>query len=139
MHLRSRLILPAALSALLTACANTGVPDDDIGQLLVGPDKFVLYNCPDIARAAREISNRQRKLEALMARASADSGGRMVSAIAYRPEYLQARGEMNVLRQTAREKNCAFVPGAETPPGQAGGGAVSLPPPLETRPQAPTR
>jgi hypothetical protein len=139
MHLRSHLILPAALCALLAACANTGVPDDDIGQLLVAPDKYVLYNCPDIARTAKAIASRQRKLEALMAQANADSGGRMVSAVAYRPEYLEARGEMNVLRQTAREKNCDFLPGAGAEPAATGGGAVSLPPPLETRPQAPAR
>ncbi len=146
MTLRIHFIVAATLAALLSACANTGVPDDDWGQLLVAPDKYVLYNCPDIEREAKQVATRQRKLEALMAQASTGSGGRMVSAIAYRPEYLEARGQMNVLRQAAREKKCTFVPGADTfvpgadtAPGPAGGNAVSVPPPLETRPQAQAR
>ena len=34
--------------------------------------------------------------------------------MAYRPEYLQLRGEMDQLRKTAGEKNCKFVPGGRT-------------------------
>jgi len=98
-----------------------------MARLLVAPDKFVLYECPDIARKAKEITARQRKLEKLMAQASADSGGRMVSAVAYRPEYLVARGEMNDLRQTALEKRCNFVPGAGDALGQADTDEVTEP------------
>jgi hypothetical protein len=111
MHLHFRVILLTAFCPLVTACANTAVPDDDMARLLVAPDKFVLYNCPDIAREAKQITARQRELEKLMAKAGADPGGRMVSTFAYRPEYLVVRGEMLDLRQTAIEKNCNFVPG----------------------------
>jgi len=119
MHLRHHLIVAVALSAPLAACANTGVPDDDIARLLVAPDKFVLYECPDIARKGKEIVARQRKLEKLMAQASTDSGGRMVSTVAYRPEYLIARGEMIDLRRAALEKRCNFVPGTGGAPASA--------------------
>jgi hypothetical protein len=149
MHLRHHLIVPAVLSALLAACANTGVPDDDIARLLVAPDKFVLYECPDIARKAKEIVARQRKLERLMAQASADSGGRMVSAVAYRPEYLVARGEMIDLRAAALEKKCNFDPAlvnaaegddeavAAAPDRADEEPATLFPPPPEIHPRAP--
>jgi hypothetical protein len=139
MDLRFHLILLAALPALLSACANTGVPDDDMARLLVAPDKFVLYRCPDIAEKAKEVAKRQRKLEALMAQASIDSGGRMVSAVAYRPEYLVARGEMNDLRQEAIAKKCDFVPGEGAAPGESEGQSVILPPPPANHPRAPAR
>lgn len=133
------MILLVALPALLSACANTGVPDDDVARLLVAPDKFVLYRCPDIARKAKEVAKRQRKLEALMAQASIDSGGRMVSAVAYRPEYLVARGEMNDLRQAAIEQKCNFVPGPDMATGESDDETVTLPPPPANHPRAPAR
>ena len=139
MHLRSQLILLAALSALVSACANTGVPDDDMARLLVAPDKFVLYNCPDIAEKAKQIVKRQRELEALMAKAGIDSGGRMVSAVAYRPEYLVTRGEMNDLREEAIAKHCNFVPGAGVAPVGSDNETVILPPPPANHPRAPAR
>jgi hypothetical protein len=54
-------------------------------------------------------ANRQRQLEELTAKANAGSGGQIMSAVAYRPEYLQLRGEMNELRRTSAEKKCKPV------------------------------
>jgi hypothetical protein len=50
----------------------------------------------------------------LMAKAETGPGGQLASAMAYRPEYLQLRGEMDQLRKTAGEKNCKFEPGGRT-------------------------
>jgi hypothetical protein len=101
----------AALAALmLSACAMS---DDKVGRLLVAPDKFVLYTCPEIAEKAKTTAARESELERLMAKAGPETDGRLVSTIAYRPEYLSLRGEMNELRSAAAAKNCKFVPGAE--------------------------
>jgi hypothetical protein len=46
-----------------------------------------------------------------MTKAGVDTGGRLVSSMTYRPEYLQLRGQMEQLRKTAGEKNCNLSPG----------------------------
>jgi hypothetical protein len=72
-----------------------------------------------MADEAREITNRQNELAALMRKAETDAGGRFVSAQAYQPEYNLMRGRMDVLRKTAAEKNCNLsggVSGASGPP-----------------------
>lgn len=95
---------------MLAGCASP----ESAGSFLVAPGKYTLYNCPQLAEAAQENSKRQRELEMLMAKAGPDSGGALISSIAYRPEYAQLRGEMNELRKTAADKDCKFVPVAET-------------------------
>lgn len=104
--------LAVSLVALtLTACA--GGNDDAAARFLVAPGKYTLFNCAQLAEQGTKNIKRQHELEGLMARAGAGSGGQMVSAVAYRPEYLQLRGEMEDLRQTAVDKKCKFVPGEE--------------------------
>jgi hypothetical protein len=63
-------------------------------------------------------------LEALMARAGPGTDALLVSAVAYRPEYLAVRGEMNELRAAAATKKCDFVPGEEKPGAPSSGAAV---------------
>jgi len=113
------LVAAALLAASLAGCTTSGgSPDDKMGRLLVAPDKFVLYSCAELAERATTIAERQRELEGLMAKAGADAGGRLVSSIAYRPEYIEHRGEMNELRAAAAAKNCK-LPAMDTPGGRA--------------------
>ena len=101
----------AALAALaLAGCAS----EEAASQFLVRPDKYVLYSCAELATASQTTLTRQHELEMLMAKAEAGPGGQLASAMAYRPEYLQLRGEMDQLRKTADEKNCKFMPGGRT-------------------------
>jgi len=116
-----RMVAAALLSALLSAC---GTSDDTIGRFLVAPDKFVLYSCAELAERATALAERQRELERLIAKAGDDAGGRLVSTVAYRSDYVSVRGEMNELRTAAAAKNCKLAPGAENPGGRAGGSAV---------------
>lgn len=109
---RIPLMIGAVASALLSGCAAS---DDTSGRFLVQPDKYQLYSCRELAEAAQAVSVRERELEALMTKAGPDASGRFVSDIAYRPEYLQLRGQMNEIRRTSTEKKCKFNPG--TPPG----------------------
>jgi hypothetical protein len=111
MAITSRVIFLNAIFA--TALAGCAVSDDSAGRFLVTPDRYVLYNCTQLARAAQATLSRQRKLEMLMAKAEIDSVGVLVSSGAYRPEYAQLRGMMNELQKTAADKNCKFAPGAE--------------------------
>jgi hypothetical protein len=101
----------ALAAGLLAGCAAN--EQDSTSRFLVAPGKYVLFNCAQIKQTAEKNSERQHELEALMARAGEGSAGRLVSAVAYKPEYYQLRGEMADLRQTAADKKCKFVPSAE--------------------------
>jgi hypothetical protein len=108
---RSFLVTGLLAASLLAGCAAT---DDSAGRFFVQPDRYVLYNCKELAEAAQAIGVRQGELERLMTRAGSDSSGQFVSNLAYRPEYAQLHGQMNELRRTASEKNCK-IPAALGP------------------------
>ena len=107
-----RLAALALAAGLLAGCAGTtGTEADSTSRFLVAPGKYVLFDCAHIKQQAQDNAKRQRELEGLMAKAGDSASGRMVSAMAYKPEYFQLRGEMADLRQTAIDKKCPFVPG----------------------------
>lgn len=110
---RARLLIVIFAVGVLAGCATS---DDGAGRFLVQPDKYQLYSCRELAEAAQAIGTRERELEGLMTKAGPDASGRFVSTVAYRPEYLQLRGQMNELRRTAAEKKCKFGPDAASGP-----------------------
>jgi hypothetical protein len=108
--------LAAALSsAALCGCAS----EDAAGRFLVTPDKFVLYNCAQLSDAAQANFSRQQVLEKLVAKAGTGSSAVIVSDLAYRPEYLQLRGEMNEMRKAAAEKKCKPIANTTSPTGRS--------------------
>src|SRR5689334_5773938 len=80
---------------LLSGCAS----EDTMGRFLVEPDRYVLYNCTELATAVQTNANRQHELELLIAKAGSGTGAQLMSSAAYRPEYVQLRGEMTQLRK----------------------------------------
>jgi hypothetical protein len=117
---RNVALLLLAAAALLSAGGPSFAYDDNdasLSRFLVAPGKYVLFNCQQLAQQAKVNMDRQRELEGLMAK----SGSALANAIAYRPEYLQLRGEMDDLRQEAADKKCKFVPGARAPQSQSDG------------------
>src|SRR5262245_6073023 len=104
------IFLNAIVATVLAGCA---ISDDGVDRFLVKPDRYILYNCPQLARAAQATGSRLRELERLKAKAETDSVGVLVSSAAYGPEYAQLRGMMNELQKAVVDKNCKFVPGAE--------------------------
>lgn len=118
-------IFAALLAALsIAGCATNASSDAAAERFLVAPGKYVLFNCTQIGQEAGENMQRQRELEALMMRAGPSSAGQLVSAVAYRPEYLQLRGQMTNLQRTAVDKKCKFVPGEGTAARATSGGAI---------------
>ena len=110
------MLLAVCLAGCTTSDDST-VPDDRVGRFLVAPDKFTLYNCPELAVRAKANSAREKELHGLMAKAGPGADGRLVSTIAYRPEYLELRGEMNELRQHRRRQELQIRAGEWTSPG----------------------
>jgi len=103
MRLFRSVFISAAVAALLTSCSGT---EDDISSFLTDQDKYDFYSCPQIAQNLESATKRVRELERVMATASRGTGGDVVNAVTYRPEYLTQRGNMNVLIKTARQKHC---------------------------------
>jgi hypothetical protein len=112
-----RAIIGAALTAL--ALAGCAMSDDSLSSFLVAPGKYVLFTCDDLARTAKTTQSRQKELEQLMAKASTDTGGRLISDATYGPEYATTRGQMKELRAAAAERKCNFVPGNDNPAAPA--------------------
>lgn len=107
--------LMLTLGPVLAGCgAGGGNPDDTFSRFLVAPDKYVLYNCAQLEEVSAGFTLREKELVALSAKAGSGSGGRFVTAMVYRPEYLELRGNMNEVRSAAAAKQCTFTPGAET-------------------------
>lgn len=105
----------ALMAAALSGCGS----EDTASQFFVTPDKFVLYNCVQLSDAAQTNFARQQVLEKLMAKAGTTSGAEIVSDLAYRPEYLQLRGEMNELRKATVAKNCKPILNTTSPTGRS--------------------
>ncbi len=107
-----RILIAALIAAALGGCTS----EDNTARFLVEPDKYVLFSCAEMAAQMQANAARQRVLEELTAKASTTTSGQVMSTVAYRPEYLQLRGEMNELRRTSAEKKCKpvtiVVPGA---------------------------
>lgn len=113
-------MVAALAAAALCGCAS----EDSAGRFLVTPDKFVLYNCAQLSDAAQANFTRQQELEKLMAKAGTGGGAVIVSDLAYRPEYVQLRGEMSELRKATAAKNCKPITSTSSPTGRASDQAV---------------
>ena len=101
-------IFAAALAALaLSGCAMS---DERAINLMVGEGAYTTYSCDDIARAIKAHVDRINQLRGLMAKAETGPGGDMVNAIAYRPEYLELRGELQELQRSATNRRCPAPP-----------------------------
>jgi len=100
-----------ALAALLGGAVMASADDDTISNFLVAPGKYILFNCQQLDVQAKANQRRIAELEALMAK----SGSEFANAVAYRPEYLQLRGEMTDMRREAADKKCKTTPGASAP------------------------
>jgi|ERR1700688_2402384 len=127
-HLRRSAVVAicgAVAVCVLSACAAPGGnSDDQMARFLVAPGKYVLYSCDELARQAQASAARKKELEQLMAKASSDAGGRMISNAAYGSEYTMVRGELIELHNAANERNCNAAPGAGNPSGRASDNAI---------------
>ena len=119
------LIVTAVLAATLAGCtAPGGNSDDSMARFFGAPDRFMLFNCDQLATRAVTSVARIKELQALMTKAGVSPDGRLASAIAYRPEYASLRGDMNELRKAAAEKNCKSMPALDYFEGRASDNAV---------------
>ena len=100
-----------ALAAWLGGTGAASADDETMSKFLVAPGNYILFNCQQLDVAAKTNQKRIAELEALMAK----SGNELANMVAYRPEYLQLRGEMADLRREAADKKCKATPGGAAP------------------------
>jgi hypothetical protein len=130
MQFRDRRFLPASrfgIVALIAAAASGCAMDtDSVGLLTADPLRYELYDCTQIAAAVTAASAREQELRALIEKAErGGGGGTVVAAVAYRNDYLRARGELRVLHDTAQSKGCPEQPPAVAAAAKPGGKPTS--------------
>ncbi len=90
-------------SLLLAACSSV---NDASFALFVDPGKYQYHSCEQIAGEMKTWSSREQELKSLMDRADQSAGGTAVGLIAYKADYVAAGEELELLKTTARRKNC---------------------------------
>jgi len=104
MKLVKKIVLAAAIPALLAGCAVSGEHAEDF---YVAPGKYIFYDCTQLAGTAAHFARRIKELKGLMARARQGVGGELVSAMAYNSDYYSALGELKDIRREQAEKKCS--------------------------------
>jgi len=102
--MRGQFLGALAIAGLVSACA---MPQDPLASALVAPGKYEFYDCGQLEATAKGLEGRMQKYEKLMAKASESAVGGLVNATTYQPDYISARGELNSVHHTEREKGCA--------------------------------
>lgn len=101
------LILAPLLAAALAGCADSGATiDDRLGRSLVSSTRYNFYDCRGLGNMTAHYTSREKTLRELIAKAEQGTGGAFVSAIAYRTEYAEARGNLYELRRASAAQNC---------------------------------
>jgi hypothetical protein len=98
----NRLILFLAAVAL----AGCGAVSDPAGFSIVSQDRYDFMACKEIIANRNAQAGRMKQLTALMEKAEASPGGFIVSAAAYRSEYVQARALAAAAERAAQKNNC---------------------------------
>jgi hypothetical protein len=85
---------------VLSACGG------GVGTLLVDPGQFDAYHCNDLVSQWNALSDREKKLRNLTARASEATGGTVIGVLTYRSELETIATQKKLLQQQATEKKC---------------------------------
>ena len=102
--LGSAVVITVALG--LAGCAS--ISEQTARVVFAAPGKFDDKNCQEIENLIVGNRARQKDLEQLMARADQAPSGGFVNAIAYRPDYVQVRGDLERLAKAREDKQCAI-------------------------------
>lgn len=98
--------LIVALAGVLAGCAGVG---DESAPFYATPGRYELYDCEQLATKRDELMQREQELAGLMARAEQGAAGALVSAVAYRSDYLTAVGERKDVEKLAVDKDCDYT------------------------------
>jgi hypothetical protein len=102
-HRALALVALLGLGAALSGCASVS---DTISPAFVDPARYDLWDCKQLAPERRNLVNRVEDLERLMAKAETGAGGTVVAEVAYRNDYITARGQQKLLEENWRRNKC---------------------------------
>ncbi len=91
--------------AALAVAGCTGVADP-AGFSIVSQDRYDFMTCKEIIGNRTAQTVRMKQLAELMDKAEASPGGILVSAAAYRSEYVHARALAAAAERAAQKNNC---------------------------------
>jgi hypothetical protein len=106
----SRLKIVARHAALLAsgvatlAGCSTITPDES--TFFADPARYDLYDCKQLAEVRKNMTDRVDELARLMAKAQTATGGAVVSELAYRPDYMSARGNLKLINRVWDDNHC---------------------------------
>jgi hypothetical protein len=117
--------LGLGLGLALSGCADIS---DSMTVAFADPAKFDLYDCKQLEAERKSLAIRTAELQGLMAKAETAAGGSVVVALAYRNDYVAARGQSQFAEQAWRRNKCRESPPEEpaksaTAPGSAAAAA----------------
>jgi hypothetical protein len=107
--------LAAALALALAGCAA----NLDLGILYAAPGKYDYLRCQDLGPRLAGAIAREKQLNDLMTRASQDTAGPVVNAVAYSADLAQVRADQKLLRQAAVDKKCGSIEPGDAKPQDA--------------------
>jgi hypothetical protein len=99
--------LAAAMTMVAGLAGCASISEQTARTIFAAPAKFDNKNCEEIEGLIANNRSRQKDLEQLMARADQAPSGGFVNAIAYRPDYVQVRGDLERLAKAREDKQCA--------------------------------
>jgi hypothetical protein len=104
----------AGLCMGLAGCANVG--DSMASSAFVDPAKYEQYDCKQLENERKAIASRTAELQGLMAKAETGVGGSVVAELAYRNDYIAARGQARLADEVWQRNKCvATLPAAAAP------------------------
>jgi hypothetical protein len=104
----------AGLCASLGGCANVG--DSMVSSAFVDPAKYENFDCKQLEAERKNLATRTAELQGLMAKAETGTGGAVVSELAYRNDYISARGQARLADEMWQRNKCvATSPAVATP------------------------
>ena len=106
------------LTVLLLGGSLLALPAAAQESAFVAPGKFVLYDCPQLAKAEARLIERDKELQTLIARAKQGPAGGLISTLVYDPDYYSNLGDLHEVQRERRDKNCTAQskPGLMPPP-----------------------
>jgi hypothetical protein len=104
-----RFVGPALLLGALCACA--GVPD----AALVDPAKYNYHSCIDLDHAMKIDRDRDRELQGLARKTMRTQQGVVIGTLSYGPEFKYLRGDMALIEQVSKRKECSPPVVAQAP------------------------
>lgn len=99
-----RLTMFAAIGVLLAGCASSG--GESLTSVYVDPSRYALYDCVQLRTAMQAQSKRAAELQGLINKAQSGFAGSVVSEVAYRNDYINARANYKLADDEWRRNRC---------------------------------